>query len=140
MNTDLDYVGYGQDPHHASRQFLFGLQEDNVFIDVFRYLHPHGLSYTWKVYNTQKRSRRDITLANQNLISSVTGMKHAWNHSSYSDHAMVIIVVDLETIEKGYGIFKCPLELHHDLNYQGIIKSTITKCLLEEQPESGMNS
>ena len=46
---------------------------------------------------------------------------------------MVIIVVDLETIEKGFGIFKCPLELHHDLNYQGIIKS---KCLLEKQPES----
>ena len=26
MNTDLDYVGYSQDPHHASREFLFGLQ------------------------------------------------------------------------------------------------------------------
>ena len=27
MNRDLDYVGYsGQDPHHVSRDFLFGLQ------------------------------------------------------------------------------------------------------------------
>ena len=49
---------------------------------------------------------------------------------------MVTVVVDFKTIEKGYGIFKCPSELHHDVNYQGIIKSTIIKCLLEEQPET----
>ena len=41
-------------------------------------------------------------------------MKHNWNHSKYSDHAMVTIVVDFETIDKGYGLFKCPSELHHD--------------------------
>ena len=54
MNMDLDYVGYAQDPHHASIEFLFGLQEDNVFIDVYRFLHPYDLSYTWKVHNTQQ--------------------------------------------------------------------------------------
>ena len=95
MNKDLDYVGYtGQDPHHASRDFLFGLQEDNVLIDVFRFLHPYDLNYTWKVHNTQKRSRIEINLANQNLISGVIGMKHTWNQSGYSDYAMVTVVVD----------------------------------------------
>ena len=54
----------------------------------------------------------------------------------YSDHVMVNVVVDFETIDKGYGLFKCPSELHHDVNYQTIIKSTITKCLLEEQEET----
>ena len=49
---------------------------------------------------------------------------------------MVTVVVDLDTIEKGYGNFKCPSELHHDLKYQAIIKSTIIKFLLEEQPET----
>ena len=49
---------------------------------------------------------------------------------------MVIVVVDFETIEKGYGIFKSPSDLHHDVNYQAIIKSTRTKCLLEKQPET----
>ena len=118
MNKDLDYVGYtGQDPHHASRDFLFGLQEDDVFIDVYRFLHPYDLSYTWKINNTQKRSRIDLALANQNLISGVTGMKHTWNQSKYSDHAMITVVVDFETIDKGYGLFKCPSELHHDINY-----------------------
>ena len=62
-NRDLDYVGYGsQDPHHASREFLFGLQEDDVFIDVYRFLYPYDLSYTWKIHNTQKRSRIDLAL------------------------------------------------------------------------------
>ena len=44
MKMDLDCVGYAQDPHHAFREFLFGLKEDNVFIDVFRFLHPYDLS------------------------------------------------------------------------------------------------
>ena len=86
------------------------------------------------LHNTQKRSRIDIALANQNLISGVTGMKQTWNQSSSSDHAMVTIVVDFDTIKKGYGIFKCPSELQPDVNYQAIIKSII-KCLLEKQPE-----
>ena len=54
MNTDLDYVGYALDPHHASREFLFGLEEDNVFIDVYGFLDPYYLSYTWKIHNTIK--------------------------------------------------------------------------------------
>ena len=77
-----------------------------------------------------------IALGNQNLISGVTGMKHTWNQSKYSDHAMVTVVVDFETIDKCYGLFKCPSELHHDVDYQAIIKSTIIKCLLEEQEET----
>ena len=52
MHRDVDFLGYIVDPHHASRDFLFGLQEDNVFIDVFRFLHTYDLSYTWKVHNT----------------------------------------------------------------------------------------
>ena len=80
MNKDLDCVGYsGQHPHHASRDFLFGLQEDDVFIDVYRFVYTYDLSYTWKV--NEKRSRIYIALANQNLISGVSWMKHTWNQS-----------------------------------------------------------
>ena len=129
-------MGMPKDPHHASREFLVGLQEDNIFIYIFRFLHLYDLSYTWKVLNTEKRSRIDISLANQNLISGVIGMKHTCNQSNYSEHATVTFLVDFETIENGYGIFKCPSELHHNINYQTIIKSTIIKCLLEEQPET----
>ena len=57
-------------------------------------------------------------------------MKHIWNQPSFTNG-------DFETIEKGKGIFKSPLELHLDVNYQGIIiKSTIKKCLIVNQPES----
>ena len=91
-----------------------------------------ALSYTKKVHNTKKRSRIYMALANQHLISGITRMKQTWNQSNYSNYTSV---VDFETIEKGYGNFRCPSEPHHDLNYQAIIKSTI-KCLLEEQPET----
>ena len=54
--------------------------------------------------NYEQRSRNDIALANQNLISVVTGMKHTWNQRKYSDHAMVTVVVDFEIIDKGYSL------------------------------------
>ena len=34
MNFEIDYVDYTGDPHKASRNFLHGLQEDCVYIDV----------------------------------------------------------------------------------------------------------
>ena len=44
MNMDLDYVGYSKDPHHASSEFLFGLQEDNVFNGDYKFLHSYDMS------------------------------------------------------------------------------------------------
>ena len=82
------------------------------------------------------RSRTNTHRNPSSFICNKKTMKHTWNQRKYSDHAMVTVVVDFETIDKGYGLFKCPSELHHDVNYQAIIKSTILKCLLEEQEES----
>ena len=57
-------------------------------------------------------------------------MKHTWCPREVSDHAMVMVRVDFETI------FKCPSELHLDISYQHIIHSTIRKWLIDSQPES----
>ena len=66
LNKDLDYVNYSKNPHQASREFLHGLKEDSVFINVFRFLYSYNLSNTWKAHNSQNRSRIDLALANQN--------------------------------------------------------------------------
>ena len=77
---------------------MHGLQEDGLFLDVYRFLYPYDFSYTWKVHNSQKRSIIDLTFANQNLISGIREMKHTWNLMEVSDHAMVAVKVDFETI------------------------------------------
>ena len=64
LKTDLDYVGYSQEPHRASREFLRGLLDYGVFRDVYRFPYPYDLSYTWKVHNSQKCSRIDLAFAN----------------------------------------------------------------------------
>ena len=46
MNFEIDYVDYTSDPQKASRNFLHGLQEDGVYIDVYRLLYPYDESYT----------------------------------------------------------------------------------------------
>ena len=48
MNFEIYYVDYTGDPHKASRNFLPGLQEDGVYIDVYRFFIPtrtatHGM-------------------------------------------------------------------------------------------------
>ena len=100
------------------------------------WLHHFDLSYTWEIHNSQKKSRIDLAFANQNLVSGVTEMRHIWNQSSLSDHAMISISVDFETIERGKGIFKCSLELHLDVNYQNIIHRTIKQHIIDGQLES----
>ena len=63
-------------------------------------------------------------------------MKHIWNQSNLSDYATISISVDSETIEKVGRIFKCPSEIHLDVNYQSIIRSTNRRQLIECQPAS----
>ena len=63
-------------------------------------------------------------------------MKHILNQTSHSDHGMLSLSVDFKTIEEGEGIFKCPSEFHLNMNHQGIIHSSITEHLIENQPES----
>ena len=46
LNKDLDNVSYFQDLHRASREFLHGLQDDGVFLDVHRFLYQYDISYT----------------------------------------------------------------------------------------------
>ena len=81
----------------------------DLFIDVYRFLHPYDLSYTWKVHNSKKRFGIDLAFANQNLINGIREMKHTWYPREVSDHAMVTVKVDFETIEHGIGLFRCPL-------------------------------
>ena len=76
LNRDQYYMACLQDPHQVSREFLLGLQDESHFIDIIRFLHPYDLSYTWRLHNSQKRSRINNALANQNLISGVIAMKH----------------------------------------------------------------
>ena len=103
---------------------------------MYRFLYPYDLSYTWHVPGTPKRSRIDMAFASPSLISGIRDMNHYWYRKEISDHALVSIRVDFETIERGHGIFRCPSELHLDHSYQNIIESTVKKWLIDSQPES----
>ena len=99
-----------------------------MVIDVYRFLNPYDLNYTWKVHSLQKRSRIHLAFANQNL------MKHTRCPREVSD--MVMVRVDFEKVERSHGIFKCPSELRLDISYQDKIHSTIREWLIDRQPES----
>ena len=63
---------YVQDPHQASREFLYGLQEDVIFLNVFRFLYPFNLSYTKRINTHLSEKVTDIP----GLRKSIS---HQWN-------------------------------------------------------------
>ena len=77
-----------------------------------------------------------MAFASRSLICGIRDMNHYWYRKEISDHALVSVRVDFETIERGHGIFRCPSELHLDHSYQNIIESTVKKWLIDSQTES----
>ena len=124
VSGDLDYMEHLQDLHKMSRDILYSLDDEGIFIDFCRFLHLCDLRCTRRIYNFQEKSRIK-------LIGGVMVMKQIWNQSNLSNHAMISISVDYETIEK-VG----PSELHQDVNYQSVIHSTKKRQLIECRPES----
>ena len=76
-----------------------------------------------------------MAFANPSLISGIRDVNHYWYRKAISEHALVSVRVDFETIERGHGIFRCPSELHLDPSYQSIIESSVKKWLMDSQSE-----
>ena len=82
LNTELDYVGYTQDPHKASREFLHGIQDDGIFIDVYGFLYPYDYIYTWKVHRPRNSILAHFTVASF-YISEIMGCRLHGNKLSW---------------------------------------------------------
>ena len=78
VSGDLDYMEHLQDLHKMSRDILYSLDDEGIFIDFCRFLHLCDLRYTRRIYNFQEKSRIK-------LFGGVMVMKQIWNQSNLSN-------------------------------------------------------
>ena len=139
MNHNIDQQGYRTDPHTKSRNVLHKLLEQELFIDSFRHLNPEKRSYTFRTKDGKKRSRLDYGLVSPSLISYIQNVTHIAHHFENTDHSTLSIEIDITKSETGKGIFRCPPNIHNDVDYQILIKNTIKKAILSCRSKTQKN-
>ena len=129
LNHELDQQGYKTDPHTKSRKVINQLLEEEIFIDSYRHMNPETRSYTFRTKNGKKRGRLDYGLISPSLIPFLHTATHIAHHYDNTDHSTLSLEIDITNTPKGKGIFRCPPNLHKDINYQILIKNTIKKAI-----------
>ena len=125
----LDQKGYKTDPHQKSRRVINQLLEQEVYVDSYRHLNPDSKSFTFRTKDNKKRSRLDYGLISPSLAPYLTNVQHIAHHYDNTDHSTISLEIDITKSTQGKGIFRCPPNLHNDINYQILIRNTIKKAI-----------
>ena len=129
LNHNTDQQGYKTDPHTKSRKIINNLLEQELYIDSFRHLNPEKKSYTFRTKDGKKRGRLDYGLISPTLTPHLKEVKHIAHHYDNTDHSTISLEIDITKSEIGQGIFRCPPNIHNDLDFQILIKNTIKKAI-----------
>ena len=135
LNHNTDQQGYKTDPHTKSRKIINNLLEQELYIDSFRHLNPEKKSYTFRTKDGKKRGRLDYGLISPTLTPHLKEVKHIAHHYDNTDHSTISLEIDITKSEIGQGIFRCPPNIHNDLDFQILIKNTIKKPSSHAKPK-----
>ena len=129
LNHIIDQKGYKTDPHPKSRKILNQLLEQELFIDSYRHFKPETTSFTFRTKDSKKRSRLDYGFISPSLAPYLTNVEHIAHHYENTDHSTISLEIDITNSEIGKGVFRCPPNIHQNLNYQILMKNTIKKAI-----------
>ena len=129
LSHTLDQKGYKTDPHPKSRKVLNQLLEQEILIDSYRHIKPDTKSFTFRTRDGKKRSRLDYGLISPSLAPYLKNVQHIAHHYENTDHSTISLEIDITCSEKGKGIFRCPPNIHNNIDYQILIKNTIKKAI-----------
>ena len=116
LNHKIDQQGYKTDPHLKSRKIINQLLEQEILIDSYRHLNPEKKSYTFRTKNNKKRGRLDYGLISPSLIQFHTNVTvHPYSNT---DPSTISLEIDIKKSSKGTGVFRCPPNLHKNIDYQ----------------------
>jgi len=129
LNQNLDTSNYIHVNHPNSKNIL--LQNLEVFdlVDPFRELYPTLRRYTWRKKTPTKQARLDYYLISKNLMAKVEQV--TIDNTYRSDHAAVILKLNLNNIKRGKGLWKFNTSLLHDKDYVKIVKQVINDVKIQ---------
>ena len=129
LNHQLDQKGYITDPHPKSRKIINQLLQQEVLIDSYRHLNPEKKSFTFRTKDNKKRSRLDYALVSPSIAQYLKNVQHIAHHYDNTDHSTISLEIDVTNSIRGKGIFRCPPNIHNNIDYQILIKNTIKKAI-----------
>ena len=112
-----------------TREKIFDLMTKYSLSDVFREIYPDKLAFSWKRFNTNKQARLDYFLISDTLVSEVKDVKIDSKYKS--DHAPVILSINVDTFKRDKSFWKFNNSLLHDKEYLELVKKTIKKTKKE---------
>ena len=129
LNHILDQKGYKTDPHPKSRKIINQLLEQEIYIDSYRHIKPDTKSFTFRTRDNKKRSRLDYALISPSLAPFMTNIEHIAHHFDNTDHSTISLEIDITNSIMGKGTFRCPPNIHKNIDYQILIRNTIKKAI-----------
>ena len=139
MSKDLDQLNYDTDPHAKCREFLTGLEHNQLYYDVFRTMYPGKKAFTWRERDGNRRARLDVAMASPSLYSHIKDITHSAHRFSATDHSTLLLTFDFDKSESGPGIFRCQPSLHTNPDYQSKVRDQIRLAIYECMATMGIS-
>ena len=124
LDSNLDKFGGIEGSHKKCREKLLTVMENFDLSDVWRSHNPNLRQYTW--HSSSKPvifSRLDYFLVSDCFSNQVSNCKI--KPGFMSDHSIISICLNLNTIERGKGYFKINNSLILQPEYQEMIRTVI---------------
>ena len=123
LDPELDRLNSLYNNRKAT-EFVKKAMETFNMEDIWRNRNPENKRYTWyKRHNGMSASRIDYFLVNQGVSPKIKNMEISWTNRT--DHSLVTMSVEDNTLKRGPGIWKLNNTLLKDDNFCELIKTTI---------------
>ena len=115
---------YSYDFHSSDKTCLAALKTDFSLVDVYRKLHPSGISFTWSNSSNTQASRLDRFFISRSLLKGVRSNQVL--PCTFSDHKFVCLDLTLDGISnRRCGVWKFNTNLLSDPDFRAQISSLI---------------
>ena len=128
FNRSVDERGYITNCHKKVRELLTIWQENELMFDIHSFWRPGAEAMTWHTKAQDHASRLDMAWASGSILAK-TYVDRVFNTQEVTDHASLVVTVDIEAQKNGPGIFRARAWIQYIQKYQMLIKNTIKKVL-----------
>ena len=123
---DLSVDRAGSDPSVSSRDSSSSLKylfNDCCVVDIWRYLHPSSVGFTWTRWDGSLASRIDLFDVPFPWVPSVSSCSFV--PCPFSDHCGVLLSCSIpDAVPPGLGIWKLNISVLDDPEYVELISNT----------------
>ena len=129
MDTSMDATNKDRKNNYKVERIVKEFMSELMLIDVWRLQNPETLTYTWSKKKPFTASRIDYFLVNHSLTSKI---KSSIKPAGFTDHSIISIIIQIESVQRGRGLWKLNNSHLHNIEYVNNINQCIDESLFNE--------